>query len=91
MAGLLRQEGNTMRAAQLRYPKWQEPLLRAVMETKTDSLMEKIQIAEKAISQRLRELEGDPGSIEERIALHSAVSNLRFLKSVLMPSDRPEN
>lgn len=80
-----------MSATQLRYPLWQEPLLKAVMETKPDSLMEKTQIAEKAISQRLRELEGNSGSKEERAALHDAVSTLRVLKSTLIQSDGLEN
>ena len=80
-----------MGATQLRYPQWQEPLLQAVMETKPDSLMEKIQIAESAISQRLRELDSNPSSKEEWVALSDAVSTLRVLKSVLIQSDGPEN
>jgi hypothetical protein len=80
-----------MGVTQLRYPQWQEPLLRAVMETKPDSLMEKIQIAETAISQRLRELDSNPSSKEEWVALSDAVSTLRVLKSVLIQSDGPEN
>lgn len=80
-----------MSATQLRYPLWQEPLLQAVMETKPDSLMEKIQIAEEAISQRLGELQDNSGSKEETAALHDAVSTLRVLKSTLIQSDGPEN
>jgi hypothetical protein len=90
MAGLVRQKGKTMGATQLRYPQWQEPLLQAVMETKPDSLIEKIQIAETAISQRLRELDSDPASKEERVALSDAVLTLRVLKRVLVQSDGPE-
>jgi hypothetical protein len=71
LAGLVRQKGKTIGATQLRYPRWQEPLLRAVMETKPDSLMEKIQIADTAISQRLRELESNQRSKEERATLWS--------------------
>ena len=84
-------KGTTMSATRLPYPLWQGPLLQAVMETGSESLLRKIQIAEKAISQRLRELAGDPGSKEERIALHDAVSTLRALKSALIQSDGPEN
>jgi hypothetical protein len=80
-----------MSASDLLYPQWQKPLLLAVMETKPDSLMEKIQIAEKAISQRLRELESNPGCKEESVALHNAVSTLRILKSVLIPADSLES
>ncbi len=81
-----------MSATQLRYPLWQGPLLQAVMETGSDrGLLQKFQIAEKAIFQRLRELEGNPGSKEEKIALNDAVSTLRALKSTLIQSDGPEN
>jgi hypothetical protein len=80
-----------MGATQLRYPQWQEPLLQAVMETRPDSLLGKIQIAETAISQRLRELDSEPASKEERVALSDAVSTLRVLKRVLIQSDGPEN
>ena len=80
-----------MGATQLRYPQWQGPLLRAVMETKPDSLSEKIQIAETAISQRLRELDRNPASKEERVALSDAVSTFRVLKRVLIQSDGPES
>lgn len=80
-----------MSATQLRYPQWQGPLLQAVMETKPDSLLEKIQIAETATSQRLRELDNNPASKEERVALSDAVSTLRVLKSVLIQSDWPEH
>jgi hypothetical protein len=73
-----------MSATHLRYPQWQQPLLRAVMETKLDSLVEKIQIAEGAISQRLRELEGNSVLEQERVALQDAVSTLRVLRSVLI-------
>jgi hypothetical protein len=80
-----------MGATQLRYPQWQEPLLQAVMETKPNSLTGKIQIAETAISQRLIELDSNPTSKEERVALSDAVSTLRVLKRVLIQSDGSEN
>jgi len=60
--------------------------LQVVVEMKPDGLMEKIKIAETAISQRLRQLESNPGSKEERVALYNAVSTLRVLKSVLVQS-----
>jgi len=86
MAGFLRQKGNTMSSSYLPYPRWQKPLLRVVMEMKPDSLTGKIKIAETAISQRLRELESNPGHKEERVALYNAVSTLRVLKNVLIQS-----
>jgi hypothetical protein len=78
--GVLRDTGNAMSESKLRYPLWQEPLLQAVSETGPD-LPEKIQIAEKAISMRLRDLNRNPGSEDERTALNDAVSTLRVLKS----------
>ena len=80
-----------MSTTPLQYPGWQRPLLQAVLGIKPDSLMEKVQIAERAISQRLRESEGNPGSKAERVALHNAVSTLRELKGVLIQPERPEN
>jgi hypothetical protein len=79
MAGLLRQKGKTMSATKLRYPQWQGSVLQVVMETRPGSLMRKIQSAENAISQRLRKLEGNPESKEERVALRDAVSTLQVL------------
>jgi spore germination cell wall hydrolase CwlJ-like protein len=61
------------------------------METNPDSLVEKIQTAEKALSARLRELEAKPESTEEKVALHDAVSTLRALKSALTQSEGQEN
>jgi len=84
MVGLLSLKGNRMNASDLPYPQWQKPLLQVVMEMKPVGLMEKIKIAEIAISQRLRELESNPGYKEERVALYNAVSTLRVLKSVLV-------
>jgi hypothetical protein len=86
MAGFLRQKVAVMSTTHLRYPQWQEALLQVVVEMKPDGLMEKIKIAETAISQRLRQLESNPGSKEERVALYNAVSTLRVLKSVLVQS-----
>jgi len=79
-----------MSLGDLPYPRWQEPLLRVVMEMKSDSLIEKIKISETAISQRLEELESNPGCKEERVALHNAVQTLRALKRVLIQCDNAE-
>ena len=57
-----------MSTTQLRFPQRQKPLLQAVMETKPDSLMEKIKIAETAIAQRLRELERSFDSEARRVS-----------------------
>ena len=80
-------KGKTMSASVLPYPQWQKPLLQAVMETRPDSLMEKIKISETAISERVRELESNPGRKEERAALYNAISTLKALKKVLIQSD----
>lgn len=80
-----------MSTISLQYPEWQGPLLQAVLEAKSDTLAEKVEIAERAISNRLRELEGAPGSKDERLALYKALPTLRELKSVLIQPDGPEN
>lgn len=76
-----------MNETQLLYPQWQELFVEAVMEKSSDVLLEKIQNAEKAISQRLRELGNDRRPTEERVALGDAASTLRNLKTVLMKSN----
>ena len=80
---VLHQKGNTMTATGLQYPQWQKPLLRAVLEIKPDTLIDKIKISETAISQRLAELENNVCCKEERLALQDAVSILQKLKSAL--------
>ena len=80
-----------MSASHLPYPRWQQSLLQAVLETKPDGLMEKLKIAEIAISGRLRELEGNPGRKGERVALYDAISRIRDLKEVLIEPPGLEN
>jgi hypothetical protein len=86
VAGFLRLKVAVMSTTHLRYPQWQEALLQVVVEMKPDGLMEKVKIAETAISKRLRELENIPGCNEERLALYNAVSTLRVLKNVMIQS-----
>jgi hypothetical protein len=68
----------------LRYPQWQEPLLRAVMEINPARQTERIGIAETAISSRQGQLAGSRGTGEENIALHDGISTLQSLKRVLL-------
>jgi hypothetical protein len=66
-------------------------LLQVVMEMKPDRLIEKIKIAETAISQRLRNFEGIRAAKRESVALYDAIQTLRNLKSVLIDAGNLEN
>jgi len=61
------------------------------MEMKPEILMLKLMMAETAISDRLRDLEGRPGWKDERLALYDAVARLRDLKKVLLESSSVED
>jgi hypothetical protein len=77
-------KGEHMGDSDLRYPQWQEPLLRAVMEINPARQTERIGIAETAISSRQGQLAGSRGTGEENIALHDGISTLQSLKRVLL-------
>jgi len=77
-----------MSASDLLCPRWRKLTLQAVIEMKPNNMTEKIKIAEIAIAQRLRELEGNPGLKDERDGLHNAVQTLRNLESVVISEGR---
>jgi hypothetical protein len=68
----------------LRYPQWQEPLLRAVMEINPARLTERIGVAETAISSRQGQLAESRGTGDENIALHDGFATLQSLKRVAL-------
>ena len=68
----------------LRYQQWQEPVLRAVMETNLARVTERIGIAETAISLRQGQLAESRGTGDENIALHDGISTLQSLKRVAL-------
>ena len=51
----------------------------AVLETDLSKLQERVRQAREAIQQRLQELESEPGTREERLAIEDALSNLRAI------------
>lgn len=64
----------------LKYPKWQESVLRAVLETKTGELSDKIRIAEAAISERVETMKRVKWDADEYRALNQATNALNSLK-----------
>jgi hypothetical protein len=68
----------------LRYPQWQEPVLRAVMEINLSRVTERIGIAETAISLRQGQLAESRGAGDENNALHDGISTLQSLKRVAL-------
>ena len=75
----------------LRYPLWQEPLLRAVMEINPARVTERIGIAEAAISLRQGQLGESRRTGDESIALQDGISTLQTLKRVAFTRSRPLN
>lgn len=65
----------------IRYPEWQEPFRKALLELDDDKLSARIIAAETAIYNRLRALAGDSDHADERQAMQDALSSLRVLKS----------
>lgn len=84
LAGLVGLGGEHMGDSDLQYPKWQEPLSRAVKEINPNWLMERIRIAEAAIFIRRGELAESRSTDEEKIALHDGTSTLQALKRVAL-------
>lgn len=70
----------------LRYPQWQEALLRAVMEINPGRLADRIQSAEAAISLRQGQLAGIRG--DENTALQDGLFTLTSLKRVALTRSR---
>ena len=63
----------------LKFPKWQEPYLEALMETDERKLVVRVKLAESAILMRLRAIQSD-SDITEKQAIEDALSGLTVLK-----------
>jgi hypothetical protein len=61
----------------LKFPKWQSPYLRALMETEQTKLGARLEVAQKAILLRMKSI---PESQEETQALEDALRGLSILK-----------
>ena len=70
----------------LRYPQWQESLLRAVMEINPARLADRIESAQAAISLRQGQLTGISG--DENTALQEGLFTLTSLKRVALTRSR---
>ena len=68
-----------MHESKLRYPKWQNPCVDAVMELDPSKLLERVTVAETAIYERLRELQTSSDRAEERLAINDAMKTLRII------------
>ena len=62
------------------YPDWQNEFRAALIELDREKLLERVQVAETAIFNRLQALSQSPDSHAERQAIDDALASLRFLK-----------
>jgi hypothetical protein len=60
----------------IKYP-WQQAVLEAFMEFRTDVLLQKINQAQRAVATRLRD--NTPADAEEQLAIRDALQSLRML------------
>jgi hypothetical protein len=66
--------------SELRYPEWQAPYQKALLEADTEKLGAKIHLAEWKIYQRLQTISADSDHHKERSAIADALNALRCLK-----------
>ena len=78
-AEALRSTGRTM-TNDLKFPKWQEPYLEALMETDERKLVRRVELAESAILMRLRAIQSDSNMVVEKQAIEDALNGLTVLK-----------
>ena len=64
----------------MKYPDWQTPLLDAITEPDREELVQKIQRAERAISERLQRLDNGRVSRGEEDAIRAALTLIRRIK-----------
>ncbi|MGA9999490.1 MAG: hypothetical protein WBQ04_05170 [Candidatus Acidiferrales bacterium] len=65
---------------ELKFPKWQEPYLEALMETDERKLVRRVELAESAILMRLRTIQSDSNVVVEKQAIEDALNGLTVLK-----------
>ena len=65
---------------ELKYPNWQAPLRKAVLEADPKKLAKKIEEVEALIGERLRAIASDAAHEDERRAIADAASILHVLK-----------
>src|ERR1700722_6566952 len=67
-------------ANELKFPKWREPYLEALMETDERKLVTRVKLAESAILMRLRAIQSDSNMVVEQQAIEDALNGLTVLK-----------
>lgn len=65
---------------ELKYPEWQEPYQKALLELNPEKLNDRVAAAETVILNRLQELSSKPNHHPERRAIEDAMAALRVLK-----------
>ena len=66
-------------ANELKFPKWQEPYLEALMEADERKLVKRVKLAESLILMRLSAIQGDSDAVEKQ-AIEDALNGLTVLK-----------
>ncbi len=74
------EKGKNLSDSELKYPSWQTPLRRALLEGNPEKLAKKIREVEARMSERLLEMAPDPERRDERQAIVDAAAILRVLK-----------
>jgi hypothetical protein len=65
----------------LKFPKWQEPYLEAMMETDQWKLPERVNLAETVLLSRLNTIQSNSDRRREKQAIEDALIGLTILKS----------
>jgi len=65
---------------EIQYPHWQPLFQAALLELEPERLLERIELAEAAISERLRAISMSTNHLEEQRAMGDALSSLRAIK-----------
>jgi len=75
---------------EISYPQWEPEFQAAMVELDGERALERIELAECTIFQRVRTLSKLPEQDEERSALANALSNLRALRKNVRGETSPE-
>ena len=68
---------------ELKYPRWEEPLMAAFLEFDSEQQCAKVEKAEEAIVRRIQEIASAKGGESELRLLHDGLSLIRQLKGRL--------
>jgi hypothetical protein len=74
----------------LEFPDWQGPYLEALMETDQGKLVGRVDVAERAIFLRLKEIQSSSQRRSEEQAIENALMGLTFLRRETLESKRSQ-